>query len=516
MAEEFRLKGSTAGSVNACAELDLAVLPMQNLTGDVTENYLSRSISSELWSGLYRYQALKLVPMLASFGDVGTEGDLAQISEQLNARFVLDGSFRRYGNSLRLVVQLIDLRTTENLWARDYDLGSNTEAVFRASTDIVSEIAQALNLVTADNPQGPDTEHLAAWHLVERAWYRFIESGDINDVFPLLDRAIELDPQYARALSSKAVALTALAELGGLQAKEQLLSAKKLAQQAIELDSGDPTAIALTYNVLGSVYQRLELDFPKAYEAFLITQRFDLFSAADSFSDLLINAGRYKEGLEWASRHEAAFPADGSTRIQTARFLVRLGRIDEARDKIEEALKVSPGNQWVETVAVEFFVWDLNDQERSLQILNRGYVHSTVEQFARAELARQSGDPAVMVSLIDTWIERLREEYIPFHPWLISNGLYLIGDYERHIEWFSTRTDERSHVSWINDELNYRWPDYWSKLREWSLSDPSRVRERAIMIDAHRALVDRIQEKMTLHELTRESFGLGAELARCS
>jgi tetratricopeptide (TPR) repeat protein len=260
----------------------------------------------------------------------------------------------------------------------------------------------------------------------------------------------------------------------------------------------------------------LDLDFPKAYEAFLRSQQFDLFAAADSFSDLLIHAGRYEEGLAWALRHEAAFPTDGSTRVQTARFLVRLGRVEDATRKIKEALNLSPGHQWVESVALEFFVRDLNDRDRSLEILNRGYAHPTVAEFLSAELTRRSGDPSAMLRLLDAWIERRQVEYVPFHPWLISSGLYLIGDYERHIRWFATRVDELSHVSWINDALNYRWPDYWSNLREWSLSDPSRTRERAVLLDEHRAIVDRIQEKMALHELTPESFGLGGGPVRCS
>jgi hypothetical protein len=120
-----------------------------------------------------------------------------------------------------------------------------------------------------------------------------------------------------------------------------------------------------------------------------------------------------------------------------------------------------------------------------------------------------------MMSLLDAWIASREVEYVPFHPWFISNGLYVICDYERHIRWLATRVDERSHVSWINDEFYYRWPDYWSNLREWSLSDPSSTRERTVLLDNHRALVNRIEKKMTLHELTPESFSLDGGASGC-
>jgi TolB-like protein len=514
----FGADGKTEGMTipSGCDELDLAVLPMQNLTGDTAENYLSKAISSEIWSRLHSYQALKLVPMRSSFSFLNDNANLTQISEEVDARYIVDGSFSHSGSSVRLLVQLVDSATDENVWASGYVLGQDTEGMFAAYSEIASEIAQALNAATGRRTEAPPTEHLAAWQLIQRAWYRLIESGDINDVVPLIDRAIEIDPRYSRARASKALALAGLAELSGLPAKEQLREAKELAEQAIKFNSNDPIAMSQAYSALGQVYQRLDLDFPRAYEAFLRSQQYDLFMSADPFSDLLIHAGRYDEGLAWALRHEAAFPAEGSTRVQTARFLVRLGRAEDATRKIEEALRLSPGHQWVETVALELFVLDLDDRDRSLELLNGGHVHSTVAEYLGAELTRRSGDPSAMQRLLDAWIERRREEYVPFHPWLISNGLYRVGDYERHFRWFATRVDERSHVSWFNDALNYRWPDYWANLREWSLSDPSKTKERAVLLDEHRALVDRIREKMTLHELTPKSFGLGGGPGRCS
>ena len=164
-------------------------------------------------------------------------------------------------------------------------------------------------------------------------------------------------------------------------------------------------------------------------------------------------------------------------------------------------------------VSISIYVRDLGDHERALKILDEHAVDSMRARLFRAEIDRLKGDPTARISQIDSWIENRAEVHVPSRH--ISGGLYLVGDYDRYLEWFAIRVEERSFLSWFNDDLNYRWPDYWDNLREWSLSDPARIRDRTAMIDEHRALVDQVREKMVLLELTREMFEQGRSESSC-
>ena len=96
---------------------------------------------------------------------------------------------------------------------------------------------------------------------------------------------------------------------------------------------------------------------------------------------------------------------------------------------------------------------------------------------------------------VDVRIANRGNSYFP--PESISNDSYMLGNYEDHIHWFAVRVEQRDHLGWFMDFRHWN-PDYWDKLREWALSEPNKIRERLELIDTHRALVDRVTEKMVL------------------
>jgi hypothetical protein len=93
------------------------------------------------------------------------------------------------------------------------------------------------------------------------------------------------------------------------------------------------------------------------------------------------------------------------------------------------------------------------------------------------------------------WIDGETDKYI--RPKAISNLSYALGNYRDHVEWFAVRVEQRDTVGWFNDFLHWN-PDYWERLREWSLADPGKVRDRLELIDRHRSVVDEATVKLVL------------------
>lgn len=146
--------------------------------------------------------------------------------------------------------------------------------------------------------------------------------------------------------------------------------------------------------------------------------------------------------------------------------------------------------------SLEAYLYDLEDFDRAIEIVDTHDGGPLVADWARAEVARRNGDPTPLRKLIDDVIENRVERCVS--PRFTARDLYLVGDYDVHMELFATRVETRSGVSWVMDELRYQWPDYWEVLDDWAMAEPDESRERQRKIREHRALVGRITEKMVL------------------
>ena len=116
-------------------------------------------------------------------------------------------------------------------------------------------------------------------------------------------------------------------------------AAKTHLLKALELDPQH----ALAHGTLGGLYDRLELDFPKAMQAYTKAERLHV-DWLPWKQDTLLNAGLYESGLECTQQMEASNPLHPEPKLYTGRFLLRLGRVEEGSRKMEEALAIQ--NDW--------------------------------------------------------------------------------------------------------------------------------------------------------------------------
>lgn len=203
----------------AAAEGSVAVLPFDNLSGDPGKAYFSDGLSEELRATLARNQKLKVMAQ-ASSGQFreSTEGAV-RIAGQLGVAFLLDGSVRWAGNTVRVAADLIDGRTGFSKWAHTFE--RRIDDVFAVQSEIANTVANALAAQVAD-PGTPQEQRAASGgttdleafdaYLRGRALY---ENGSDEaaerQALAMFDQAIERDPQYAAAYAARAASLTTLA-----------------------------------------------------------------------------------------------------------------------------------------------------------------------------------------------------------------------------------------------------------------------------------------------------------------
>ncbi len=234
----------------------IAVLPLQNLSGDPGQEYFADGMTDELTTELAHISNLRVVSRTSVMAYKGSRSPLPEIARQLNVDAIVEGSIVRSGNRIRITAQLIDARTDRHLWAQSFE--GPASDILSLQDSVAQQIATGARLVlTPPSPRPPVDP--AAHDAYLRGRY-FFNKQDLSHSLESFQQAIALDPTYASAYAGYASALDAAAAFG-IGSPEQLMpKALAAAQRAIQLDPQNGEA----YTELGSVQTIYEWDWTGA------------------------------------------------------------------------------------------------------------------------------------------------------------------------------------------------------------------------------------------------------------
>jgi adenylate cyclase len=360
----------------------IAMLPFRNLSGNPEEGYFGEGITEEIVAALARNRSLLVIARHSTLRYADRHTDLRQISSELGARYILDGSVQRQATKLRISAELIDVSQNRTIWADRFD-GTN-EDLFKfqdhIASSIVTTIEPRLVEAEANRARSKPTDSLDAYDCVLRALallYSFNKS-EFEDAGRFLDRAIELDPGYAQAHAYKAWWHN-LAAGEGLSSdfSHDAKAAEMSAQLAVSLDSTDSLAHAVGGHVqafllkqpetaVGMFERALHLNPNSAFAWGVSAPTYCFLGRPEDALERLRNAARLSpfdpmNFFFWtvagiaefvAGRHEQAVSWLQKARRENPRFLAAhrmlaaslglLGRDDEAKVAARELLAVDP------------------------------------------------------------------------------------------------------------------------------------------------------------------------------
>ncbi len=234
----------------------IAVLPLQNLSGDPSEEYFADGMTDELITELARIPSLRVVSRTSVMAYKGSRRPLPDIARELNVDAIVEGSIVRSGDRIRITAQLIDARTDRHLWAQSFE-GPGTD-VLSLQDNVAQQIATSARVVLI--PPSPRPPVNPAAHDAYLRGRYFLNKQDLSHSLEAFQQAIALDPTYASAYAGYSSALDAAAafEMG---APEQLMpKALAAAQHAIQLDPQNGEA----YTELGSLQTIYQWDWTDA------------------------------------------------------------------------------------------------------------------------------------------------------------------------------------------------------------------------------------------------------------
>ena len=197
----------------------IAVLPFANLSDDTEQQYFADGLAEDIITNLARLRWLFVSARNSSFIYRGKTVDAKQVGRELGVRYVLGGSVRRSGQRLRISAELSDASTGLQVWAERYD--ADLADFFALQDQIAESVIAAIEprLYAAEHQrlQARSPESLDAWGFVMKAMpqvWTWFSAKEIDAAEALLKRAIDIDPEYARANS-----LLAWTHAGRVQAR---------------------------------------------------------------------------------------------------------------------------------------------------------------------------------------------------------------------------------------------------------------------------------------------------------
>lgn len=336
------------GAVAAVPGKSVAVLPMINESGDVSEDYFSDGLSEELISALGQVRDLKVIGRNSSFQFRGSaQTDAAGIGAKLNVATLLEGTVRKQGNEVRIVVSLIRTSDGSQLWSQTYD--RQLKDVFAVQSNIATSVADALKAAVFGQPVQatdiPPNGNMDAYDaMLEGRYYAARRTrADYRKAVRYYQRAIELDPDYALAYARLAIAEqwfndweanASEREGAGAQARSNVRKAVELAPQS---------AVAL--GALGINQAWTDFDYPAAQATLKKAVALDPSNAETLYqlADVTACLGRTEEAVAIMRKALALEPLNASFHFYSGTFLLALGRYAEGQKETQRALELQPG-----------------------------------------------------------------------------------------------------------------------------------------------------------------------------
>ncbi len=217
----------------------IAVLPFTDMSPEQDQGYFSDGISEELLNVLVKVKGLKVASRTSSFTYKGSKQSLAEIAGELKVDHVLEGSVRKAGNRVRITAQLIDADTDRHIWSETFD--RELVDIFAIQDEIANAIVTALSTelgILEDSPAiavKAATQNLDAYELYLKARGLFLARRELEESIGLYERAVELDPAFARAWEGLAE-VYAVVESWNITGRDWDSLALQAAKRALDLD----------------------------------------------------------------------------------------------------------------------------------------------------------------------------------------------------------------------------------------------------------------------------------------
>jgi TolB-like protein/Tfp pilus assembly protein PilF len=332
----------------AFTEKSIAVLPLVNTSGDLSNEYFSDGLSEELIAVLAKIPELKVIGRSSSFFFKGKSGDSASIGRKLGVANLIEGSVRKQGDRVRIVAELISAADGRSLWSETYD--KELKDVFAVQAEIAKSVAEQMKVKLLGETVRPDaagsSENPVAHTAVLQSDFYFQQqtAESVRQAITFLQEAVRLDPNYALAYAKLAQAWRQYAVSFSTEATDDTAKAYGKARRAADMAVSLAPDLAETRMAVGLLAMNPDLDFRAAEKEFRrVLQSAPSDAAAKSALCLSLMAqGRLTEAEQACREALSLDPLLTNSWFNIGRVLVGMGRYKEAEELFRKGLEIQP------------------------------------------------------------------------------------------------------------------------------------------------------------------------------
>jgi TolB-like protein len=335
-------------------EKSVAVLPFVNLSSDPEQEYFSDGLSEEILNQLAQIAELRVTARTSSFFFKGKNEDLRVIGQQLNARYLLEGSVRKAGNQLRITAQLIDATVGSHLWSRTFDRTLND--VFAIQEEIAMAVSGAMSVsldVGSMARTRGGTTNLEAYDKYLRARALDRQRGTRDDLVQAAQyyrEAVALDPAFIRAESDLYLELASWLIYVPDRAAEARQEMATILARLKDVAPASPFTATIVANQLLEAHRWQDAEQAlSAATAAGANFRTDIMSV-DTI--VLLNTGRVREAIPLVRQRRETDPLSLNASYGWQIMLTLAGRANDAEDEYARSRSLSGEHGLVDSMAL--------------------------------------------------------------------------------------------------------------------------------------------------------------------
>jgi TolB-like protein/Tfp pilus assembly protein PilF len=323
----------------------IAVLPLENLSGDSAQDYFADGMTDALITDLSKVGALRVISRTSSMHYKGTHKSLPEIAKELDIDAVVEGTVSKAGDRVRINAQLVDAANDQHLWARQYD--SDMRDVLRLQADLASAIA----LEVAGRLPPNERYRLTAKsrQVNPQAYEAFLRGGYFLDKWTAegfakakgyFEQSITLDASYTDGYTGLAEYYAASAFLGMVPPREAWLKAESLLAKSLAMDNTSSKA----HTLLGMIKLQFRCDREAAEKELNYALQINPgdMAALDYHSYYLLEIGRTDQAIAEKRKVLEHDPLRVITNAELGLYLFLAGRTDEAVAQLQKTLELDP------------------------------------------------------------------------------------------------------------------------------------------------------------------------------
>jgi TolB-like protein/Tfp pilus assembly protein PilF len=368
----------------------VAVLPFRNLTGDTKQEYMSDGLTDEIINHLFKIESFsKVVSLNSVLTYKNTNKRTPVIARELDVNYILEGTWKNTGDQIKVSARLIDTKNDLNIWGRDYN--QPLQEIFSIQADIAIQIAKNLNAYLNEEKtrkiQHIPTRNKEAYRLLQKAkpyWYAYPRTEkSYNEALELLNKALELDPNYAEVHAWLGFFILQKGGYSGeIDMKSAAWDAIPYFEKALELDEN----VAMGHTGMALINQYILWNFVKAEEEHLKSLELEPnnINFINNYLEFLIRMNRLEAAITiFRQSQEKEF--SGPMYYNWAQIMVKSGQYKAVKDKYPYLIDLY-GSQTYKWAGI-IYLW-MQEYELSLEFLDSAtYVNDEYMVFNRFQSA---------------------------------------------------------------------------------------------------------------------------------